>query len=62
MNERVIKARALNKAIVNKVDKILDNTDHICEIKITIRGHSGEAPEITYEISELIGTEAENPK
>lgn len=54
-----IKADNLNKAIVRKLDKVLDNTDCITDMKITIQGHRGEAPMITYEISELIGTEEE---
>ena len=52
-----IKADNLNKAIVRKLDKVLDNTDFITDMKITIQGHRGEAPMITYEISELIVTE-----
>lgn len=54
-----IKADNLNKAIVRKLDKVLDNTDCIIDMKITIHGH-GEAPMITYEISELIVNEEEN--
>lgn len=54
-----IKADNLNKAIVRKLDKVLDNTDFITDLKITIQGHRGEAPMITYEISELIDTEEE---
>ena len=55
-----IKADNLNKAIVRKLDKVLDNTDFITDMKITIQGHRGEAPMITYEISELIVTEEKN--
>lgn len=54
-----IKADNLNKAIVKKVEKVLNNTDFITDMKITIQGHSGEAPMITYDISELIVTEEE---
>lgn len=54
-----IKADNLNKAIVKKVEKVLDNTDFITDLKITIQGHRGEAPMITYEISEIIVTEEE---
>lgn len=54
-----IKADNLNKAIVKKVEKVLDNTDFITDMKITIQGHRGEAPMISYEISELIVTEEE---
>lgn len=55
-----VKADNLNKAIVRKLDKILDNTDCITDMKITIHGHRGEAPMITYEISEFIVTEEES--
>lgn len=54
------KADNLNKAIVRKLDKVLDNTDFITDMKITIQGHRGEAPMITYEISELIVNEEDN--
>lgn len=54
------KADNLNKAIVRKLEKVLDNTDLITDMKITIQGHRGEAPMITYEISEFIVTEGEN--
>lgn len=54
-----IKADNLNKAIVRKLEKVLDNTDFITDMKITIQGHRGEAPMITYEISEFIVTEEE---
>lgn len=54
-----IKADNLNKAIVKKVEKVLNNTDFITDMKITIQGHRGEAPMITYDISELIVTEEE---
>ena len=53
------KADNLNKAIVRKLDKVLDTTDCITDLKITIHGHRGEAPMITYEISEFIVTEEE---
>ena len=48
------KAETLNQAIVNKVDSILKNTDHIDSIYITIEGNRGEVPTITYKIKELI--------
>lgn len=54
------KADNLNKAIVRKLDKVLDNTDFITDMKITIQGHRNEAPMITYEISELIVNGEEN--
>lgn len=52
-----VKADNLNKAIVRKLEKVLDNTDFITDMKITIQGHRGEASMITYEISEFIVTE-----
>lgn len=55
-----VKTGNLNKAIVRKLEKVLDNTDCITDMKITIQGHRGEAPMITYEISELIVNEEEN--
>ena len=54
-----IKADNLNKAIIRKLDKVLNNTDVVTDLKITIQGHRGEAPMITYEISEFIVTEEE---
>ncbi len=57
-----IKADDLKKAITKKVDKILNNTGVVTDLKITIQGHRGEAPMITYEISEIIVTEKEKKK
>ena len=54
-----IKAEILNKAIIRKLDKVLNNTDVVTDLKITIEGHRGEAPRITYELSEFIVTEEE---
>lgn len=54
-----IKADDLNKAIIRKLDKVLNNTEIVTDMKITIQGHRGEAPMITYEISELIVTDKE---
>ena len=48
------KAENLNQAIVNKVNSILANTDHVDGIYITIEGNRGEIPTITYKIRELI--------
>ena len=44
----------LNKAIVNKVDKILSNMDHGTYLYISITGSEGEIPHITYKIEENI--------
>ena len=52
-----IKADNVNKAIVRKLERVLENTDSICDLKVTIQGHRGEAPMITYEISEFIAEE-----
>lgn len=48
------KAETLNKAIVNKVDSVLNNADYIDSVYITIEGNRGEVPTITYKIRELI--------
>ena len=48
------KAETLNQAIVNKVDSVLNNAEHIDSIYITIEGNRGEVPTITYKIRELI--------
>lgn len=52
-----IKADIMNKSIVKKLDKVLDNTDCITDLKILIEGHRGEAAMITYEIKEIIVSE-----
>lgn len=54
-----IKADVLNKAIVKKVESILNNTEDIRDLKIEIAGSPGTAPSIKYEISEFIVTEEE---
>lgn len=48
------KAKTLNQAIVSKVDSVLNNTDFIDSVFITIEGNRGEVPTITYKIRELI--------
>lgn len=56
-----IKADNLNDAIVEKVKSILDNTDFIDSMYITIDGNRGEIPTIRYNIKEFITPqEAEN--
>lgn len=54
-----IKADNFNKAIVKKVESILNNTEQIRDIKIEITGSIGTAPSIKYEISEFIVAEEE---
>ena len=49
-----IKADNLNDAIVEKVKSVLDNTDFIDSIYITIEGNRGEVPTIRYTIKEFI--------
>ena len=51
------KAEDLNKAIVNKVESILENTDFIDTVRIVIEGNRGEVPSITYCIKEFITPE-----
>lgn len=48
------KAENLNQAIVNKVDSILNNAEHIESVYITVEGNVGEIPTITYRIKESI--------
>lgn len=48
------KAENLNQAIVNKVDSVLNNAEHLDSVYITIEGNRGEVPTITYRIKELI--------
>ena len=48
------KAETLNQAIVNKVDSVLNNAEHIDSVYITIEDNRGEVPTITYKIRELI--------
>ncbi len=51
----------LNGAIVEKIQSILDNTDYIDSMYITIEGNRGEVPTIRYNIKEFITPkEAEN--
>lgn len=48
------KAKALNEAIVNKLDSVLRNTEFIDGMYITIQGERGVMPTITYKITEFI--------
>lgn len=52
----------LNRAIVDKVEKILSNTDYIDTLDINIHGRRGDVASVTYNIKELIilGTEEHN--
>ena len=47
-------AKELNKAIVDKVEKILSNMDHGTSIYISIYANAGEIPNIIYKIEENI--------
>lgn len=59
MMSKRFKAERQNKAIVDKVASILDNTDFIDEVKITIEGSRQECPSIEYKIKEFIITDTE---
>ena len=48
------KADNLNDAIVKKLQSILNNTDYIDSMYITIDGNRGEIPVIKYSIKEFI--------
>lgn len=51
-------ADRLNRAIVNKVESVLRNTEHITALNIFISGEVGEIPQIKYSITEdIIPTE-----
>ena len=54
MTIRTEKGLKQNKAIVDKVERILVNTDCPTDIKITIQAKVGEAPYISYQIEEFI--------
>lgn len=55
------KADNLNDAIVEKIQSILDNTDYIDSMYITIEGNRGEVPTIRYTIKEfVVPKEADN--
>ena len=60
MSERIVKAQEINTAIVKKVESILNNTEHIRDMKIEITGSLGTAPSIKYEISEFITPKSED--
>jgi hypothetical protein len=47
-------ARKFNQVIVDKLQKVLDNTDRIDSIDIRITGSRVEATTIDYRITELI--------
>ena len=47
-------ADRLNRAIVNKVESILQNTEHITALNIIITGEAGVIPQIRYNITEDI--------
>ena len=59
---KTTKARALNNAIVSKVDSILENAEYPTSVKITIQSKCGEAPYITYQIEEFIVAEDSEDK
>lgn len=54
---QVHKAEELNKAIVDKVEKVLANTDCPTDVKIMIEAKVGTAPLINYQIEEFIVVE-----
>lgn len=54
------KAETLNQAIVDKLDRILKNTDNVDGLYIIIEGNRGEAPQITYKVKEFITPSEDN--
>lgn len=55
------KADNLNDALVEKLQGILNNTDHIDSMYISIEVNRGEVPAIRYNIKEfIVPKEAEN--
>ena len=49
-----MKQKELNRAIVEKVKTILDNTDSVTKMHIGIFGDADEMPAIRYSIEEVI--------
>lgn len=47
------------KAIVNRIQQILDNAKNIDELSIHVSAERGEAPTIGYSITEFISVEDE---
>ena len=45
------------KAIVNRIQQILDNAKHIDELSIHVNAERGEAPTIGYSVTEFISVE-----
>ena len=45
------------KAIVNRIQQVLDNAKHIDELSMHISAERGEAPTITYSVTEFINAE-----
>ena len=45
------------KAIVNRIQQILDNAKHIDELSIHVSAERGEAPTIGYSVTEFISVE-----
>lgn len=56
------KGERLNKAIISKLERVLENTEDILDMKICIEGSAGLAPTITYEIEERIRVEVTNER
>ena len=59
MSKSTYKAERQNKAIVDKVASILDNTDFIDEVRIVIEGSRQTCPTIEYKIKEFIVSDVE---
>ena len=50
----------LNKAIVDKVENVLENTESIQQLDINIHASYDDIPTIRYEISEIIKWNSES--
>ena len=61
MAEPIITIEGLNKAIVDKVKKILSSTDYMRDVDIRISAGYSEIPTISYKISEYIIPEETDP-
>ena len=53
-------AEKMNKAILEKVERILDNIEYGRSVRIVITAEMGSLPDVDYRVTELINWDSED--
>ena len=53
-------AEEMNRAILKKVERVLNNIEYGRSIRMTIRADIGNLPEINYQVDEVVAWDSED--